>query len=68
VRNIPFDSVNISRGKMIPMIYQLETPVYNNDTVIKIIVEKALPYFTGEEELNTVCQDIINKLNLYLSE
>jgi hypothetical protein len=68
VGHIYFEAINISRGKMDSMINQLKTPVYNNDTVIKIIVEKALPYFTGEEELDTVCQDIINKVNLYLSE
>jgi hypothetical protein len=68
VGSIYFDSRYHNIGNMISWIYELETPVYNNDTVIKIIVEKALPYFTGEKDLDTVCQDIVNKVNLYLSE
>jgi ABC-type glycerol-3-phosphate transport system substrate-binding protein len=49
-------------------IKQLTTPVNNNAYLIDMIVEESLPYFTGEKDLDTVCQNIINKVNLYLSE
>jgi ABC-type glycerol-3-phosphate transport system substrate-binding protein len=49
-------------------IKQLTKPVNNNAYLIDMIVEEALPYFTGEKDLDTVCQNIMNKVNLYLSE
>jgi hypothetical protein len=50
------------------MVKQLTTPVNNNIYVMDMIVEEALPYLAGEKDIDTVCGNIINKVNLYLGE
>jgi ABC-type glycerol-3-phosphate transport system substrate-binding protein len=62
--NLTLEQTNVISS----MIKQLTTPLNNNAYVMDMITEEALPYFTGEKDLDTVCQNIVNKVNLYLSE
>jgi ABC-type glycerol-3-phosphate transport system substrate-binding protein len=50
------------------MIEQLKTPMNNGAYVMYLINSEAKPYFSGELDLDTTCDNIINKVNLYINE
>jgi hypothetical protein len=50
------------------MAKQLTTPAINHINVMDMIVVEGIPYLAGERDLDTVCANIMNKINTYLSE
>lgn len=50
------------------MVYETRQVYFNNTEIINIVNEEANAYFSGDRDLETVCELIRNRIELYRKE